>query len=114
MGPLPGQLRLTGGAARSRMLRRILGAAVGVPVRTSMRAEAGAAGAAMMAAVRIGQYKDMSGCAADWVAPLLGDIEAPDANLAEAYGQVFPAYAAAHKALRPVWAMMAERREAAQ
>ncbi len=114
MGPVPGQLRLTGGAARSKMLRRILGAAVGTPVRTSAREEAGAAGAAMMAAVRIGQYKTMQDCAADWVDPLLGDIENTDRDLVCAYERAFPAYAAAHMALRPVWAMMAEQRKAAR
>ncbi|TIV05854.1 MAG: carbohydrate kinase, partial [Mesorhizobium sp.] len=57
MGPLPREIRLTGGAARSPALRNILGAAVGgADIRTSEREEAGAAGAAMIAAVCLGLY----------------------------------------------------------
>lgn len=113
MGGPPEELRLTGGAARSRMLRRILGATVGAGVRTSTREETGAAGAAMMAAVCIGRYEDMSACAAEWVKPLLGNTEPPDSDLARLYGHAYPAYAAAHTALRPVWRQLAEARGAA-
>ncbi|TGN36203.1 carbohydrate kinase, partial [Paracoccus liaowanqingii] len=42
MGPLPSELRLTGGAARSPALRSILSASLGAPVRVSARDEAGA------------------------------------------------------------------------
>jgi erythritol kinase len=59
MGPLPREVRLTGGAARSPALRKILGAAVGADIRTSAREEAGAAGAAMIAAVCVGLYPSM-------------------------------------------------------
>src|SRR5690606_13416945 len=62
MGEMPGELRLTGGAARSRALRSTLSAALNAPVRVSAREEAGAAGAAMMAAVAIGAYTDMEAC----------------------------------------------------
>src|SRR5699024_1716433 len=41
MGPLPSELRLTGGAARSPALRCILSAALDAPVRVSDRDEAG-------------------------------------------------------------------------
>ena len=43
MGDMPSELRLTGGAARSRSLRGVLAAAVQAPVRVSSREEAGAA-----------------------------------------------------------------------
>jgi erythritol kinase len=106
-GPLPDEVRLTGGAARSNALRRILGAALGSKVRTSKREEAGAAGAAMIAAVSIGLYPSMEACAAEWVAPLLGPAEEPDATLAGIYEKAYPAYAQAWRALRPVWRTMA-------
>ena len=79
---LPSELRLTGGAARSRVAaRRCSAAAVQAPVRVSSREEAGAAGAAMMAAVAIGAYPTMDACIASWVTPLLGPAEAPDPEL---------------------------------
>lgn len=112
MGPLPGELRLTGGAARSRGLRGILAAALNAPVRVSDRDEAGAAGAAMMAAVAIGAYPDMNACIAEWVTPLLGASEAPDPALVAAYDRLFPAFSAARQALPPAWSALARARAA--
>ena len=109
MGPLPDELRLTGGAARSQGLRGVLAAAVRAPVRVSRREEAGAAGAAMMSAVAIGAYPTMDACIADWVAPLLGPAEAPDPALAAVYERLFPAYVAARGALAPVWEALASQ-----
>ena len=47
MGDMPNELRLTGGAARSPALRKVLAAALDTPVRISAREEAGAAGCAL-------------------------------------------------------------------
>ena len=111
MGPLPAEIRLTGGAARSTALRRILAAATGSRVRTSARDEAGAAGAAMIAAVSIGLYPSMADCVAEWVDPLLGLGEPPEPDLAQTYGDAYPVYAQASAALRPVWRAMSEIRK---
>lgn len=107
MGDMPGELRLTGGAARSRAIRGTLAAALNAPVRVSAREEAGAAGAAMMAAVAIGAYPDMDACIAEWVAPLLGASEAPDAAQARRYEELFAAYKEARLALVPIWDKLA-------
>tara|TARA_R110000751_G_scaffold34382_2_gene85191 strand:- start:2491 stop:4092 length:1602 start_codon:yes stop_codon:yes gene_type:complete len=111
MDGLPQELRLTGGAARSKALRGILAASVGAPVSVSAREEAGAAGCAMMAAVAIGAYPDMESCVAKWVSPLLGNTEAPDPALQATYSALYPAYAAAREALEPVWDQLAKHRE---
>ena len=108
MGDLPSEIRLTGGAARSDLLRRIFSAALGVPVRRSLREEAGAAGAAMMAAVAIGAYADIEACIAEWVLPALGEIEEPDPALSEIYNDIYPAYRAAREGLPPIWAALSE------
>ncbi|RWM11440.1 MAG: carbohydrate kinase [Mesorhizobium sp.] len=114
MGDLPSELRLSGGAARSKGLRGILSAAVHAPVRVSSREEAGAAGCAMMAAVAIGAYPDMSACIAEWVTPLLGPVETPDPALITAYDDLFTAFRAARQVLGPAWdALAAARRKAA-
>ncbi|MER8461499.1 FGGY-family carbohydrate kinase [Mesorhizobium sp. M1396] len=109
MGTVPGEIRLSGGAARSPSLRRIIAAATRAQVRTSSRQEAGAAGAAMMAAVGLGVYGSMEDCAAEWVTPLLGDCDAYDEALSQTYDALFPSFVAAHRALRPVWKGMAHR-----
>lgn len=111
-GAMPADLRLTGGATRSRALRAVLAAVVGAPVRISAREEAGAAGAAMMAAVALGVYPDMHACIAEWVTPLLGQAEAPDPDLVRTYAQRFPAYCEARHALEPVWEAMAAETKA--
>lgn len=107
MGEIPREVRLTGGAARSDALRRIFASTVGASVRTSTREEAGAAGAAMMAAVAIGAYPDMNACIADWVTPRLGEPETPDAELVARYDRLYPAYRTGREALTPVWAALA-------
>ncbi|WP_413991078.1 FGGY-family carbohydrate kinase [Labrys okinawensis] len=106
MGILPAEVRLTGGAARSRALRAVLAACVGASVRVSAREEAGAAGAAMMAAVAVGAYGSMADCIGEWVTPLLGAAETPDPALIQIYSHLFPAYQGARRALEPVWDMM--------
>ena len=104
MGPMPGEIRLTGGGARSSSLKKILAAALGTPVRTVAREEAGAAGAVMMAAVQQGLYPDIAACSDAWVTPLLEPAETPDPQLSETYDALFEAYLATRKALMPAWA----------
>ncbi|WP_416384399.1 FGGY-family carbohydrate kinase [Roseibium aggregatum] len=110
MGALPSELRLTGGAARSPALRQILAAAVNAPVRVSARDEAGAAGAAMMAAVATGVYPDMRSCISEWVTPLLGQAEAPDPGLVRSYETIFPVFAGLRRDLAGTWDLLAKLR----
>ncbi|MDX7953112.1 carbohydrate kinase [Lichenihabitans sp. Uapishka_5] len=108
MGSRPVEVRITGGAARSKALRTILAAALGVPLRTSSREEAGAAGAAMVAAVATGFFPSMDQCIDRWVTPTLGAAQQPDPALARRYEALFPAYQAARRAAPPVWHAMAD------
>jgi len=107
MGEIPAEVRLAGGAARSAALRSILAGVLDRPVRGTGREEAGAAGAAMIAAVQQRLYPDMAACAADWVTPYLGAAEPPDATLAAVYERLFPVYVETRAALAPVWASLA-------
>ena len=109
MGPIPREIRVTGGAARSKAIRTIFGSVLGAEIRTSKREEAGAAGAAMMAAVALGLYPDMESCVDAWVTPLLEAPLAPDPALAKIYDRLFPAYVAARKASEPTWHALASR-----
>jgi len=111
MGDLPRDVRITGGAARSRALGAILGAALECDIQVCSRGEAGAAGAAMIAAVAIGFYPDMTACAEDWVRPHLNEPQKPDTALARRYAQMFPAYLDARLASRPIWKRLAALRE---
>lgn len=113
MGPLPKRVRVTGGAARSASLRRILGGALGASIQTSEREEAGAAGTAMIAAVSLGIYGSMADCVKDWVTPFQRTPEPADDKLAKIYEQAFPAYRQSRLALQPVWPMLTANQTAA-
>jgi erythritol kinase len=114
IGDIPVEVRVTGGAARSRALRLMLASTLKARVRTVSREEAGAAGAAMMAAVQQKLYPHMAACAAAWVDPLLGSITAPDATLTRLYDQAFPLYRETREKMRPIWrALHANRKEVA-
>jgi erythritol kinase len=103
MGGVPAEVRLTGGAARSPALRAVMAAALGVPVRRSLREEAGAAGAAMIAAVATGAFPGMEACIAAWVTPRLAGADAPDPEEARRMEGLYAAYRLAREALPPVW-----------
>jgi erythritol kinase len=107
MGELPGEIRLSGGASRSRELLTILSATLEAPVRTSLRKEAGAAGAAMMAAVCMGHHATMDSCVDEWVTPMLGEVTVADRDLLELYRQLYPTYVTTRNALQPVWHSLA-------
>jgi erythritol kinase (D-erythritol 1-phosphate-forming) len=111
MGGLPAAVRITGGAARSKAIRAILAACLNCPVRSAAHEEAGAAGAAMMAAVSVGLYPDLAACAARWIAQVEGEVEQPDAALAGAYDALFPVYREGYAALPAVWRRMQAARE---
>jgi erythritol kinase len=103
LGGVPPEVRLTGGATRSRALKLLLASALNADVRTVEREEAGAAGAAMMAAVQQGFYASMADCAAHWVDPLLGAPVKPDPKLAKNFDKTFPLYVETRALMRPLW-----------
>ena len=111
MGEMPSEVRLGGGAAKSNALRNIFSSALKTPVRCSKREEAGAAGAAMMAAVSIGVHPDMVSCIDEWVSPLLSEIEFPDPSLSETYDTLFNAYQSQRASSGPVWQQLAKLQE---
>jgi erythritol kinase len=103
IGHVPEEIRVAGGAARSKALKTILASVLGAPLRESHRQEAGAAGAAMMAAVAVGAFPDMAAAARRWVTPLLGDLVRPEPALAGLYERLFPLYLETRAAMPPLW-----------
>jgi erythritol kinase len=49
----------------------------------------------------------MDACIGEWVTPLLGAAEEPDAALVQIYDRMFATYKSARLALEPVWDMLA-------
>jgi erythritol kinase len=113
MGKIPEEVRLAGGAARSKALVHMLAGALGTPVRRAGREEAGAAGAAMIAAAQQGVYSDIATATAEWVEPYLGERTEPDAQIAAAFAHSFPIYVETRKAMRPIWRALQTPRQGA-
>lgn len=111
IGGAPETIVVTGGAARSLILREILAAVLDREVRAAAQTEAGAAGAAMIAAVQSGMFADMAQCAAVWTTPRLGPKLAPDPALAAFYDRLFPIYRETIHTLPPLWRHMHAVRE---
>jgi erythritol kinase len=111
MGPLPKDIRLTGGGARSKALRLIFASALNAPVRSVEREEAGAAGAAMIAAVQQKVFPSMVDCAAQWVDPALGPETKPDAGLVQLFETTFPIYRETRDQMRNVWRALQTARQ---
>ena len=112
MGKIPDEIRVTGGAARSPVLLQIFADILGAPVRRVMREETGAAGAAMIAAISLGRYSSLAACADSWVMPTLGAPGEPDQQRRALYDELFPIYRSVRQAMPPVWAALAQAREA--
>jgi erythritol kinase len=113
IGRLPEEIRVAGGAARSKSLKLLLASGLGVPVRESTREEAGAAGAAMMAAVSIGAVGNMAEAVETWIRPCLGGTVLPDPALKQRYDALFPIYQKTRRAMPPIWADLTAARAAA-
>jgi erythritol kinase len=113
LGPLPEEIRLSGGAARSPALRQLLASVTGRPVRVSHREECGAAGAAICAAVGIGLLPDVAAALPGWVDAQLGeDLTQPDAQHTALYDDLFPVYQDLAARGRPAWQRLAGLRAA--
>jgi erythritol kinase (D-erythritol 1-phosphate-forming) len=112
MGEIPKEVRITGGAARSGALQLIMASVLNANIRTVNREEAGAAGAAMIAAVQQKIFPNMDACANTWVNPLLGEVTKPDAALSSTYAEAFTSYVETRKLMRPIWRKQFNTRKA--
>jgi ABC-type sugar transport system ATPase subunit/sugar (pentulose or hexulose) kinase len=110
-GSIPREVRLGGGAARSRAMHAILAACLNANVRTLSREELGASGAAMMAMVNIGISPNMRACAEAWVAPFHDKVAVPDPQLSKFYSKLYPVYRTIREAMAPAWAHLGRLRQ---
>jgi len=110
MNATPSEIRVAGGAARSTALKSILASMLDAPIRETEREEAGAAGAAMMAAVATGVFADMDAAVHAWVRPTLAGRIEPDPGLVARYREVVPIYQSIRRAMPPIWQRLADLR----
>jgi xylulokinase len=94
----PGRMLLTGGGARSALLRRMQADVFGVPVATVDREEGPAFGAALLAAVGAGAFPDLASAVAATLTRHPDEI--PDASARAAYDDAYRRFRAALQAAR--------------
>jgi erythritol kinase len=112
LGPLPGEIRLSGGAAKSAALRQLLASVTGRPVRVSHREECGAAGAALIAAVALGRYESVREALPIWVDAYLDEqLTLPDTAQATVYDALYPIYRDIAANAREPWQALARLRQ---
>jgi gluconokinase len=97
-GPL-GDVRATGGFARSPLWRAILAAAIDRPVGFAGTAEGSALGASLLGLSALGLVDGLDR-AADLVA--VAEVQEPDPAAAAIYARMLPAFAAAQDAVAPI------------
>ena len=100
LGLSPSSLLLTGGGAKSPLLRRLQAEIYGVPVTTVNREEGPAYGAALLAAVGVGAFADLATAARETL--VRAPFEVPAVGAHAQYDGAYARFRAAYGALRPV------------
>lgn len=103
LGLAPDSLLLTGGGARSSLLRTLQAEIYGVPVSTVNREEGPAYGAALLAAVGVGAFDSLAHAAQSTLTR--STPQSPAAGAHARYDNAYARFGAAYHALRPVLAM---------
>lgn len=98
LGLSPRSLLLTGGGAKSPFLRRLQAEVYGVPVQTVNREEGPAYGAALLAAVGAGAFRDLASAARATLTRTAA--ETPDPAARRAYDAPYARFRALYPALR--------------
>jgi xylulokinase len=96
------RLTIVGGGAKGALWRQIKADVTGLPVRVPVSVETTATGAAMLAAVGAGLYKDVASAAEAFVA-YRPDEHQPDPERREIYNEAYGRYRDVYYALKPVF-----------
>jgi xylulokinase len=100
MGMPAGEIRATGGGARSSMWRQLQADVFGVPVHRTRVDEGPAYGAALLAGVACGAYADVAEACS--LIDLEPEVNAPDPALRETYERSHEIYADLYAATAPM------------
>ena len=102
--PMPKVIRMAGGAARSTTWMQLFADILGVRVEVPKAEELGALGAAMLAGVGVGIYKDAADAAA--ICTRIKSHYEPDMEKYAYYEKKYAVYKSIINALDPVWEMI--------
>ncbi|MBL0939082.1 MAG: xylulokinase [Gemmatimonadaceae bacterium] len=107
LGMSPRELLLTGGGAKSALIRQLQSEIFGVPVSTVDREEGPAYGAALMAAVGVGAFADLSEAAAQTLQRTPPSV--PDSAAVAAYREPIARFRSAYHAAHVVQSQVQQR-----
>jgi gluconokinase len=99
IAPATGEVRATGGFARSPLWRRILAAALGRPIGFAASGEGSGLGAALLGLTAIGAIGSLDEAAA---LVRVAETEEPDPAARATYARLLPPFAAAQDAIAPI------------
>ena len=100
------QARISGGGARSSLWRSILASVLGIPLETVLTSEGAAYGAALLAGVGAGIWRDIYAACTATIQP--SAITFPDSGWQAEYARRYPVYQSLYPALKPTFAALAD------
>jgi erythritol kinase len=95
LGLQPAEVRLADTGAMGSLARPVFGACLGAPLRLIDTSAPATAGAALVAAISLGHYRDLADGFAEWVEPRLSQIRAVGRDLDSSCAPASPAPASA-------------------
>jgi xylulokinase len=101
LGVNPAEAVVSGGAANSRVWRQLTTDIMGIPLYTVNTSEGGAFGAAILAAVGVGAYKDVPTACAQMVRKV--DTTTPEAVGVADYARLYAIFSGVYPALRETY-----------
>jgi xylulokinase len=110
LGTSPQEIRITGGGARSDLWRRILADVLGVPIARTATDEGPAYGAALLAGVASGQFRDVA--EATSTVSLRADVDEPEPRRQRVYDACYAVYGSLYPATADAMHRLSELPEA--
>ena len=104
-------LRLTGGASKSNLVRKIVGAVTQNQTQVINNSEQGAAGACIVGLLALNHFKEYEDSNKHWVEPYLNEIEIYDKDLSATYDNAFTTYKKGYQNADPFWNSLFDSRK---
>tara|TARA_Y100000768_G_C23988063_1_gene690225 strand:+ start:1894 stop:3453 length:1560 start_codon:yes stop_codon:yes gene_type:complete len=104
-------LRLTGGASKSYLVRKIVGSVTKNDTQVINNSEQGAAGACIVGLLALKHYTQYEDSNKNWIDPYLNEIENYDENLSDIYNNAFETYKKGYQNMDPFWNSYSDLKE---
>ena len=103
IGSIGSTVILSGGVSKNESFCKIYSTALNKKVKPAFYSEAGAAGAAMIAAVNLGVFSDLKSCSQKWIQDNHISVYKPDPDFRGYYDKLYENYLESLKKIEPLW-----------